>query len=186
MNEQKAIILCLKYRDPVGFEYLVQKYRKKAFYNAFGWLNNNDDALDACQDAFGRAFGAITRVKQLERFYPWFYVILRNCCMNILYDRKKTNIISEGLLRDPEGEEKIKDTDALTNMVTTEENSKIHGILDSLKPEFKEILILKYFNDMSYNEIGTLLSIPRGSVMSRLYNARRAFHNIFTRQYKEV
>ena len=186
MNEQKAISLCLKYRDPIGFEFLVQKYRKKAFYNAFGWLNNNDDALDACQEAFARAFGAITRVKKLERFYPWFYVILRNCCMNILYDRKKSNIISEGLSRNLEREEMIKDTDTLTNMVSTEENSKIQELLYSLKPEFKEILILKYFNDMSYSEIGTLLSIPRGSVMSRLYSARRAFHNILIKQYKEV
>ena len=75
MNEQKAIRLCLKHRDPTGFEYLVQKYRERALYTAFGWLNNNEDALDACQESFTRAFGAITRVKKMERFYPWFYVI---------------------------------------------------------------------------------------------------------------
>jgi DNA-directed RNA polymerase specialized sigma24 family protein len=84
MNEQKAIRLCLKDRDPIGFEYLVQKYREKAFYHAISWLNSREDALDACQESFTRAFGAITRVRELKRFYPWFYVILRNCCMNIL------------------------------------------------------------------------------------------------------
>lgn len=186
MNEQKAIKLCLKNRDPIGFEYLVQKYRKKAFYNAFGWVNNNEDALDACQESFARAFAAITRLKKLERFYPWFYVILRNCCMNILSDRKKSNMISDSLSRDLKREELIEDADSLSNMVSTEEKSKIQELLYSLKPEFKEILILKYFNEMSYEEIGTLLSIPRGTVMSRLYNARKAFHDTYVRHNKEV
>ena len=186
MNEQKAIRLCLKNRDPIGFEYLVKKYREKAFYNAIGWLNNNEDALDACQDSFARAFGAITRVKKLERFYPWFYVILRNCCMNILADRKKSYIINDGLSRDPQTRDTEKNADTLSNMVNIEKNKKIQDLLNSLKPEFKEILILKYFDEMNYVEIETLLSIPRGSVMSRLYNARRAFHNTYKKHNKEV
>lgn len=187
MNEQKAIKLCLKNRDPIGFEYLVQKYREKAFYHAISWLNNHEDALDACQESFTRAFGAITRVRELKKFYPWFYVILRNCCMNILADRRKNYKISDGLSQDPETADTGKHANALTGIESKEENRNIHELLYSLKPEFKEILILKYFNDMNYEEIGTLLSIPRGTVMSRLYNARKAFHNAYNKkQSKEV
>jgi len=181
MNEQKAIKLCLKNRDPIGFEYLVQKYREKAFYHAISWLNNHEDSLDACQESFARAFGAITRVRELNRFYPWFYVILRNCCMNILTDRKKNYKINDGLSLDPEMANTGKDANALTNIESREENRNIRELLNSLKPEYKEILLLKYFNDMNYIEIGTLLSVPRGTVMSRLYNARKAFHNAYTK-----
>ena len=186
MNEQKAITLCLKDRDPVGFEYLVKKYREKAFYHAISWLNNREDALDACQESFARAFGAITRVKELKRFYPWFYVILRNCCMNILADRSKNTKINDGLSQDIETADTGKDDNAFSHIENREEYRNIHELLISLKPEFKEILILKYFNDMNYEEIGTLLSIPRGTVMSRLYNARKAFHNLYKKQRKEV
>lgn len=186
MNEQKAISLCLKDRDPTGFEYLVQKYRERALYTAFGWLHNNEDALDACQESFTRAFGAITRVKKLERFYPWFYVILRNCCMNILADRKKTNKINDKLFSGPRPEDSGEEKDTLSNMVRIETNRDIQEVMDSLKPEFREILILKYFNDMNYEEIGTLLGIPRGTVMSRLYNARKAFHKTYIKFSKEV
>jgi RNA polymerase sigma-70 factor, ECF subfamily len=185
MNEQKAIRLCLENRDPIGFEFLVKKYTKMAFFHAISWLNNREDALDACQDSFARAFGAITRVKKLERFYPWFYVILRNCCMNTLADRKKNYTINDGLSRDPETEDEGEEVDALNNMENREENQHILGVLNTLKPEFKEILILKYFNDMNYEEMGILLSIPRGTVMSRLYNARKAFHNTYIKQSKE-
>jgi RNA polymerase sigma-70 factor (ECF subfamily) len=186
MNEQKAIILCLKDRDPTGFEYLVKKYRDRALYTAFGWLKSKEDALDACQESFMRAFGAITRVKKMEQFYPWFYVILRNCCMNILADRKKSHKINDRLFTVPQTEDPCEDNDTLSNMVGIEENRNIHELLDHLKPEFKEILILKYFNDMNYKEIEALLGIPRGSVMSRLYNARKAFHKIYMRYRKEV
>jgi len=186
MNEQKAIRLCLKDRDPIGFEYLVQKYREKAFYHAISWLNNHEDALDACQESFTRAFGAITRVRELKRFYPWFYVILRNCCMNILADRSKNTKINYGLSQDHETADTGKDDNALSHIESSEDNRNIHELLQILKPEFKEILILKYFNDMNYDEIGTLLGIPRGTVMSRLYHARKAFHDVYIKKCKEV
>ena len=186
MNEQKAISLCLKDRDPTGFEYLVRKYRKTALSTAFGWVNNSEDALDACQESFARAFGAITSVKEMKRFYPWFYVILRNCCMNILADRNKSTKINHGISQDLEIADTGKDDNALTDIERWEENRKIHELLGVLKPEFKEILILKYFNDMNYDEIVTLLGIPRGTVMSRLYHARRAFHDVYMKRSKEV
>jgi hypothetical protein len=52
MDEQRAIQLCLKHRDPIGFEFLVRKYRREAFVHARALLGNEQDALDACQDAF--------------------------------------------------------------------------------------------------------------------------------------
>jgi RNA polymerase sigma-70 factor (ECF subfamily) len=186
MNEQRAIGLCLKDRDPIGFEYLVQKYREKAFYHAVSWLNNREDALDACQESFARAFGAITRVRELKRFYPWFYVILRNCCMNILADRSKRTKINRGFPQNPDTADTGSGDNALAGIESREENQKIHELLQILKPEFKEILILKYFNDMSYDEIVTLLGIPRGTVMSRLYHARRAFHDVYMKKSKEA
>ena len=186
MNEQKAIRLCLKDRDPIGYEYLVQKYREKAFYHAISWLNSHEDALDACQESFTRAFGAITRVRELKRFYPWFYVILRNCCMNILADRSKSTKINHGLSQNSETADIGRDDNALTGIESREESRNIHELLQVLKPEFKEILILKYFNDMNYDEIVTLLGIPRGTVMSRLYHARRAFHDVYMKKSKEA
>ena len=106
--------------------------------------------------------------------------------MNILTDRKKHHKINDKLLPGSQPEDSGKDNDTLSNMMGVESNRNIHELLNSLKPEFKEILILKYFNDMDYKEIGTLLGIHRGTVMSRLYNARKAFHKIYIKYSKEV
>jgi RNA polymerase sigma-70 factor (ECF subfamily) len=89
MNEKRAIELCVHRQDPLGFEFLVKKYRKEALYHAVSMMGNYEDAADACQESFSRAFSAIPRLQQLDFFYPWYYRILRNCCLNML-SRKKT------------------------------------------------------------------------------------------------
>ena len=88
MNEAQAIRLCLKHRDPAGFEFLVNKYRREAFFHAFALMGNREDAADACQESFRRAFTAIPGLASLDQFYPWFYSILRNCCLNMLGRRR--------------------------------------------------------------------------------------------------
>jgi hypothetical protein len=88
MNEDQAIRLCPKYRDPIGLEFLVRKCRREANLHAFALMGNADDASDACQGSFGRAFAAIARLAALDRFYPGSYRILRNCCLNMLEGRR--------------------------------------------------------------------------------------------------
>ena len=89
MNESRAIKLCLKHHDPVGFEFLVKKYRREVYFHALSLLGNQENAAEACQESFTRAFAAINTLSHLDAFYPWFYRILRNCCLNML-ERKKT------------------------------------------------------------------------------------------------
>src|SRR5687767_11461219 len=88
MDEQKAIDLCIKHRDPVGFDYLVRMFRREAYMHAYAMLGNDQDAADVCQDSFARAYAAMPKVQKLDRFYPWFYTILRHACLNILARQK--------------------------------------------------------------------------------------------------
>ena len=174
MDESRAIRLCLHHRDPVGFEYLVKKYRREAFYHAQSFLGNREDAADACQESFSRAFKAIPNLSKLDAFYPWFYRILRNCCLNMLR-RKKTarRYKQEKQLELPD--EETSNPSVLVE--AQEEQSLVWEVLNALTPTFREILVMKYIQDKRYDEISELLSIPRGTVMSRLYHARKAFRD---------
>ena len=173
MNETSAINLCLRHQDPRGFEYLVEKYRREAYFHAISLLGDQEDAADICQEAFTRAFVAIPKLTGLDRFYPWFYQILRNCCLNLL-SRKK---IASRYCRENKRQE--ADTSERTSpsflLEQKEEQGTIWQALRELKPEFREILLMKYIDNCSYDEISQNLQIPRGTVMSRLYHARRAF-----------
>lgn len=184
MDEQRAIQLCVKYRDPVGFEFLVEKYRREAFGHAFALLGNQDDALDACQDSFAKAFAAIPRLRELSQFYPWFYCILRNRCLNLLARRQTSD-----RYRETEQHVAAHAMDAVTPshlLEQQEEQRRVQRALSSLKPEHREILVMKYVQEHRYEEIAAILGIPRGTVMSRLYQARMALREAYLKLDRDI
>ncbi len=174
MSESYALKLCLKYRDPCGFAFLFKKYRKEAYFHAVSLLGNQEDAIDACQESFTRAFAAIPKLTHIDSFYPWFYRILRNCCLNMI-SRKKTSAQYESAK--PEVVEIGGKNNPAFLLEKQEEQMKVWHILKQLNPEFREVLIMKYIEGSRYNEISKRLEIPPGTVMSRLYHARRAFRD---------
>lgn len=174
MDEERAIQLCLKHRDPIGFEFLVNKYRREAFFHAFSLLGNNEDALDACQDAFARAFAAIPRLEALTQFYPWFYRILRNHCLNMLERRETSDRYRQSRTLEAGNSSPSPEAGPRATLEQAEGRWRVREALDRLRPEYREILTLKYLQDCSYERIARLLGIPRGTVMSRLYHARLA------------
>ncbi|MEN8223005.1 MAG: RNA polymerase sigma factor [Acidobacteriota bacterium] len=172
MDERKAIRLCITHRDPAGFEFLVKTFRMEALYHAVSFLGNYEDAADACQDSFYRAFLAIPSLKKLDRFYPWFYVILKNNCLNRIrkqahHVKKREEIYNSVIPPSFSGPEKI--------LEQKEESGEIRDIISGLKSEHREILMMKYAMKKNYEDIAVTLGIPRGTVMSRLYYARRSF-----------
>jgi RNA polymerase sigma-70 factor, ECF subfamily len=172
MDEQRAIQLCLKHRDPIGFEFLVRQYRREAYRHAYGLLGNQQDALDACQDAFARAFASLPRLAALTRFYPWFYRILRNRCLNVIARRQTSERYRKAQSGvEPEAGPFPEPRAAIED---DEERRSLRQALARLRPDYHEILTLKYLEEHSYQEISTLLGIPRGTVMSRLHAARIA------------
>ena len=175
MDEQRAILLCVKHRDPVGFEFLVEKYRREAFSHAFALLGNQEDALDACQDSFAKAFAAIPSLRELPQFYPWFYCILRNRCLNLLARRQTTDRYREA--QQPDAAQAMDAVTPGSLLEQREEQQRVRQALESLKPEHREILVMKYVQEHRYEEIAGILGIPRGTVMSRLYHARTALRD---------
>lgn len=177
MEELSAIQLCLKHRDPSGFEFLVRKYRREAFFHAFHLLGNQEDALDVCQDSFASAFAAIPRLEALTEFYPWFYRILRNRCLNLIARRRTTQRYAAAQAAGFELGDEREAPGPRTSLERAEEQQQLRAALASLPPHLREILTLKYLQDRSYADIARLLGIPRGTVMSRLYHARLALRD---------
>ncbi len=177
MNEKQAIRLCLKHRDPVGFEFLVLKYRREAYFHAFALMGNAADAADACQESFGRAFAAIPKLVALDQFYPWFYRILRNCCLNML-DRRRT-VLKHSCEARADSLTAPGSQSPASILEKSEEKEIIRRVLENMGVREREILSLKYIQGRSYKEIASLLEIPRGTVMSRLFHARKAFRESY-------
>ena len=172
-DEQRCIRNCQN-GDCKSFEFLFHKYRQKAYRAALFITKNPQDALDASQNAFIRAYRNIKKFDIEQPFYPWFYKILRNCCYTQLRRKNKNS-----------GE--IKEiSDMRLNpawIVQRSENQQnIIAAMNHLAIVEREILQLKYFQELSYKEIAASLDIPIGTVMSRLYSARMRLRQLLDKE----
>ena len=174
IDEQSIIERC-KAGDREAFEFIVQKYMKPAYYVALGYVGKPEDALDLSQDAFVNAYRHIKRFDSSKTFFPWFYSILKNLCMNHIarIRRRKEESIDE-MSEEGIAPIAVETIDPEQSAVRKELGEKIGRALLRLRPKEREIIILQHFQDYSYQEIAQLLDIPIGTVMSRLYSARRA------------
>ncbi|HLM00148.1 MAG TPA: RNA polymerase sigma factor [Pyrinomonadaceae bacterium] len=162
MDDSAALKKCLD-GDKESFRFLVERYQHQAIGHATAVLGNREDALDAVQEAFIDAYRAIDGFDFSRRFYPWFYVLLRNRCFKMLASPGRRNAASadETEILAPRFESSI------------EETLSLEAALLDLTPEDRELVTLKYLDGLSYQELAELLQIPKGTVMSRLFYARR-------------
>jgi RNA polymerase sigma-70 factor, ECF subfamily len=176
LTDEGSVIERCKKGDREAFASIVQHYRKPAYYVALGYVGRPDDALDLSQDAFVNAFRHIKRFDTTKSFFPWFYSILKNLCMNHLnrIRRRKEDSIDE--MEEEEGQVRIpiETIDPEDAVVQKDLEEKIGQAMLRLRPREREIIILQHFQDYSYQEIANLLGLPIGTVMSRLYSARRS------------
>jgi RNA polymerase sigma-70 factor (ECF subfamily) len=152
---------------------LVERYRKRAFYLALGLVGDADDATDLSQEAFVRAYRACRRFDTTKDFFTWLYVIISNLAKN--WHRKRQ-------IRSDYARSRQADTDSIRwsqsrnspdiLLEADEAKKQIWEAIEQLPFNFREMIILRHFEDLSYQEIADLLQIPIGSVMSRLYYAR--------------
>jgi len=149
--------------DREAFRHLVERYQTEAVGHAVAILGNREDALDAVQESFIDAFQALNRFDLSCRFYPWFYTILRNCCYKLAAGRKKRGMSSMNEL----------EILAPAPGVTSEEMMMLERALLELSPQERELLTLKHLDGLSYEELAERLDVPQGTVMSRLYHARK-------------
>lgn len=159
MDDKPAIDKC-RNGEHEAFRYLVERYQRQAVSHATAILGNREDALDAAQEAFIDAFRAIKSFDEARPFYPWFYVLLRNRCYKMAARRRETESVDETMI-------------VASNSLPREQTLALEEALLSLDREDREIVTLKYFDGLSYDELAERLEIPKGTVMSRLFHARR-------------
>ncbi|MBT4482195.1 MAG: RNA polymerase sigma factor [Candidatus Latescibacteria bacterium] len=167
------LILRCKARDSDAFRILVESYKKQAYTFAFSYLKNSDDALNVSQEAFIKVWKYIDTFLENRLFRPWLFGIIKNLSINLINKKKNLGEISLDKAMDESGFD-IHDTakDPLHAVVDKETGQQVWKAVFELKDEFREIIILKHFHDLSYSEIAGTLDIPEGTVMSRLYYAR--------------
>jgi RNA polymerase sigma-70 factor (ECF subfamily) len=160
LDDAAAIRSCRR-GDANAFRYLVECYQNQAMAHAVAILGNRTDAEDALQEALLDAYRALDRFDERRSFYPWFYTILRNRCLKLAARRGKQSTSAERVEILAGSGEHLDHTLALEQA------------LSELQPESRELLMLRHLDGLTYEELSSRLGIPVGTVMSRLFYARK-------------
>ena len=158
--------------DRAAFGELVKLYQKRAYAVAYSFVGNREDALEIAQEAFVKAYRAMSRFDTDLPFFPWLYRIVRNTSLNHIKKRNRRGEISLNKLMDSgvDFASKRRGPEAKAGLVELRE--RISLCMQHISDAHSEILTLRHVHELSYNEIAECLEIPRGTVMSRLHGAR--------------
>ncbi|MFV1986120.1 MAG: RNA polymerase sigma factor [Gemmatimonadota bacterium] len=171
----RSLVLRAQSGERAAFGELVGKYMQRAYYAALGLVGSHDDALDLSQEAFARAFRARASIDPERPFFPWLYQIIRRLCFNHTRDvssrRKKLEKVGSWLSDTTMGRRPDRPDRALER---SDLRDQVAAAIDRLQPHEREVVVLREFEGLKYREIAETVDIPIGTVMSRLYAARRA------------
>ena len=164
---EREIILLVKKGKKEAYQAIVERYMKKAYYIALGFVRNPQDALDISQEAFIKAFRRIKSFDIERPFFPWFYKLMKNFCLDHLKRRSRIQEVplDEGRVLKEEHEDR-------------EMKEVLWRGIESLPLEQKEVIILRYFQQLSYQEISEVTGKPVGTVMSSLFYAKKKLKEV--------
>ena len=149
-----------------AFTGLVERYERPVYNVALRMLRNPDDARDVSQTVFLKAYQGLEKYDPQYRFYSWIYRIAINESLNLLRLRKReTGPVDDQQPADGPGPAESLDEDNTQHEVA--------DAIDSLKPDYRAVIVLKYIAERSYEEIAEILGIEVKTVRSRLFTARQ-------------
>ena len=174
--ETTRLMTATKNGDDAAFDELVHRLRGRAFSIARSFVGSHEDALELTQEAFLKTYRARQTYRESEPFLPWFHRILRNTCFSFLRKHRRLNRTSlSGRSDEDEGDWEIEAPlpGPSARAEAAEAVEVLRRSFERLSARDREILALRHFNELSYREIALSLDIPEGTVMSRLFHARR-------------
>jgi RNA polymerase sigma-70 factor (ECF subfamily) len=156
-----------------SFEPLVERYYTVLFNVALRLVHDSDEARDITQTTFMKAFEKIRTYDPKHKFFSWIYRILINESLNHLNRRKPREPLDPGLVAAGGTPEEEYEKQRLSE--------RVQAGLSQLSIDHRQVLVLRHFADLSYREIGSILSLPEKRVKSRLFSARRQLCAILSR-----
>jgi RNA polymerase sigma-70 factor (ECF subfamily) len=175
--EDTALVLASQKGDTVAFEELVARHRDKVYARAFSMLRNEEEAVDLSQEAWVKAWQRLEQFQGDSSFLTWITRVTINLCLDQIRRNKRRRTESiEQLDEDLGGVERqmpVITTNPTAGLEKSELRKKIDEALTKLSPEHRTVLVLHEFEDLEYKEIAKRMECSIGTVMSRLFYARR-------------
>tara|TARA_B100000524_G_C23648061_1_gene369182 strand:+ start:1207 stop:1824 length:618 start_codon:yes stop_codon:yes gene_type:complete len=182
-KDYELVIRATKKKDQQAFAELMDKYKDSIYYMLLKMVNNNDDAEDLTLEAFGKAFNRLHQYTPNFAFSTWLFKIATNNCIDFLRKKKKNVMSIDNRIPNNDGDDfmfEIK-SEGMTPEQLAMNDQKIQLMrqyVKKLKPRYEILVEMRYFKEMSYDEISDELNLPLGTVKAQLFRAREFLYNI--------
>jgi RNA polymerase sigma-70 factor, ECF subfamily len=170
---ERVLVLRCQAGDEAAFAELVERYQPRLRYFLRGMLRDAQGAEDAAQDIWLAVFRAVPRLADLDAFRAWLYRIAPDRALRQLRQRRPPYHRLDAV--------DVVDGRAEEAHVTAEDVERIHAALDEVSDEHRATLVLRYVEDMTYEEIARVVGCQVGTVRSRLHYAKRALRAVLER-----
>lgn len=176
--------------DQQAFASLMDRYRDTIFFMLLKMVKNKSDADDLTIEAFGKAFKNIHQYTPNYAFSTWLFKIASNNCIDFLRKKKANTVSIEGQPDEAGNEIPISiQADILDpeeDMIKKQKAKLMRSVVSKLKPRYRELVRLRYFNEYSYEEIAQEMDIPIGTVKAQLFRARELLNNILKKSQEKI
>lgn len=184
-HEERNLVKRLQNGDQVAFRALFDRYNRRAFAVAMGVVKNPEDANDVVQDAFIKVHKHIGNFHGNSSFYTWLYRIVMNLAIDHVRKARKTTDFDDRIKRDDAAGDgtllpRIMDESPGKNVQRQELTTHIQAALAELPDYHRAVIVLREVEGMSYEEMAEALEVPKGTIMSRLFHARKKMQEMLS------
>ncbi|SFS38248.1 RNA polymerase sigma factor [Mucilaginibacter polytrichastri] len=187
-NAKNDFQLVLKARegDQKAYASLMQRYKDSIYFMALKMVNNKEDAMDLTVETFAKAFDKLDKYQPDFAFSTWLFRVATNNCIDFIR-KKKLNTMSLHGMVDDDGDErpmqiKTDDLNPEEFSIKKQQTQELKALVDSLPQRYRNLITLRYFDELSYEEISVQLSLPLGTVKAQLFRAKYLLGNIINRR----
>ena len=190
-KDYELVVKATKNNDQQAFSDLMDRYKDSIYFMLLKMVNNKDDAEDLTIEAFGKAFNSLKQYTPNYAFSTWLFKIASNNCIDFLRKKKKKIMSIDNSIENKDGDEiaiELK-SDARTPEQETIRDQKIEVMrtyVKKLKPRYETLVEMRYFKEMSYEEISTELGLPLGTVKAQLFRAREFLYNLMKHNIETI
>ena len=169
----------------------MSRYRDSIYFMLLKMINNKDDAEDLTIEAFGKAFHRLKQYTPNYAFSTWLFKIASNNCIDWIRKQKKKTFSIDNPIGTDDGDEmtiELKGTglDPAEIAIKEQKNLIMREVVDKLKPRYRTLVELRYYQEYSYEEIAEELDLPLGTVKAQLFRAREFLLNLMENQKDHI
>jgi RNA polymerase sigma-70 factor (ECF subfamily) len=178
-SDENSLVLRAQAGDKGAFKTLVERYQRRVYGIAFGIVRDPEDAMDVTQEAFIKVHRYLDRFKGSSSFYTWLYRIVVNLAIDHLRRRGKSQTVDYDDTRahdDDSPHELAPSTMGMNpdrSLMRSELRSQVNAALERLSPNHRAAILMREVEGLSYTEMAEAMNCSKGTIMSRLFHARR-------------